>query len=87
VDVRAVGLAVVAMGGGRLRETDPVDHAVGLTEVAAPGERVGPGERPLALVHAASVESAERAAQALRDAYKLGEHSEVDHPIVLEVLR
>jgi hypothetical protein len=38
-------------------------------------------------VHAASVESAERAAQALRDAYTLGEHSEVDHPIVLEVLR
>jgi thymidine phosphorylase len=87
VDVRAVGLAVVAMGGGRLRETDPVDHAVGLTEVAAPGEHVGPGERPLALVHAASAESGERAAQALREAYTLGEHDEVDHPIVLEVLR
>ncbi|MGH2742071.1 MAG: thymidine phosphorylase, partial [Thermoleophilaceae bacterium] len=53
VDVRAVGLAVVALGGGRVRETDPVDHAVGLTDVAAPGEHVGPGERPLALVHAA----------------------------------
>ena len=85
--MRAVGLAVVALGGGRLRETDPVDHAVGLTEVAAPGERVGPGERPLALVHAASEESAERAAQALRDAYTLGEHSEADPPIVLELLR
>ena len=87
VDVRAVGLAVVAMGGGRLRETDPVDHAVGLTEVAAPGERVGPGERPLALVHAASDESAERAAEALREAYTLGEHGEADQPIVLELLR
>ena len=42
VDVRAVGLAVVALGGGRTRETDPVDHAVGLTEVAAPGEEVAP---------------------------------------------
>ena len=30
-------------GGGRTRETDPVDHAVGLTEVAAPG-----GRRPAA---------------------------------------
>ncbi len=37
VDVRAVGLAVVALGGGRVRESDPVDHAVGLTEVAGPG--------------------------------------------------
>jgi len=86
VDVRAVGLAVVALGGGRLRETDPVDHAVGLTEVAAPGERVAPGERPLALVHAASDESADRAVQALREAYSLGDPPE-EPPVVLEVLR
>src|SRR6185295_4673891 len=66
VDVRAVGLAVVALGGGRLRESDPVDHPVGLADVAAPGEPVGPGGRPLALVHAASEESAQRAVEALR---------------------
>ena len=36
VDVRAVGLAVVALGGGRTRETDPVDHAVGLTDDERP---------------------------------------------------
>jgi thymidine phosphorylase len=87
VDVRAVGLAVVALGGGRLRETDPVDHAVGLTDVSAPGEQVGPGERPLALVHAAGEESAERAAQALRDAYALGDAPADEPPVVLEVLR
>jgi len=86
VDVRAVGLTVVGLGGGRLRETDPVDHAVGLTEVAAPGERVGPGERPLAVVHGASEETAERAAQALREAYTLGDPP-ADPPVVLEVLR
>jgi thymidine phosphorylase len=87
VDVRAVGLAVVALGGGRARETDPVDHAVGLTEVAAPGERVGPGERPLAVVHAADADAAERCASALRDAYVLGEaHGETEPP-VLDVLR
>ena len=45
VDVRAVGLAVVDLGGGRARETDPVDHSVGFTEVAALGEPVGPGDR------------------------------------------
>jgi len=87
VDVRAIGLAVVALGGGRLRETDPVDHAVGLTDVAAPGERVGRGERPLAHVHARDQEAAERAADALREAYSLGDHTEVDNPVVLEVLR
>jgi thymidine phosphorylase len=87
VDVRDVGLAVVALGGGRVRESDPVDHSVGLTDVAAPGERVGPGERPLAVVHAASSEAAERCADALRDAYAVGEAAKEVPPPVLEVLR
>jgi thymidine phosphorylase len=87
VDVRAIGLAVVALGGGRARETDPVDHAVGLTEVAAPGERVGPGERPLAVVHAADSDAAERCAAALRDAYAVGEAPKDAPPPVLEILR
>jgi thymidine phosphorylase len=87
VDVRAVGLAVVALGGGRVRESDPVDHSVGLTEVAAPGERVGPGERPLAVVHAADEDAAERAAQAVRDAYTLGDTPAEAPPVVFEVLR
>ena len=86
VDVRAVGLAVVALGGGRTRETDPVDHAVGLTEVAAPGETVEPGGRPLALVHAADPEAAARAAESLRAAFTLGEPAAAPPPVV-EVLR
>jgi thymidine phosphorylase len=86
IDVRAVGLAVVGLGGGRVRETDEINHSVGFTEVAALGERVGPGERPLALVHARSDEQAERAVAALRDAYALGD-SPASEPIVLEALR
>jgi thymidine phosphorylase len=86
VDVRAVGLAVVALGGGRTRETDPVDHAVGLTEVAAPGEEVAPGGRPLALVHAADREAAASAVAALRGAYTLGEAGPAPHPVI-ELLR
>jgi thymidine phosphorylase len=87
MDVRAVGMAVVGLGGGRARETDPVDHSVGFTEVAALGERVGPGERPLALVHASDEASAERAADALRRAVILGDGPERSEPIVMEVLR
>jgi thymidine phosphorylase len=88
VDVRAVGLAIVALGGGRARETDLVDPSVGLTDVAAPGERVGPGERPLALVHAADEAAAGRAAEALRAAYTVSADGPSDAPPpVLEVLR
>jgi thymidine phosphorylase len=87
VDVRAVGLAVVALGGGRPREDDPVDHSVGLTEVAAPGEEVVPGGRPLALVHARDEDAARRATEALRDAYTLNDEAPKDAPPVLEILR
>ena len=34
VDVRAVGLAVVELGGGRARAADAIDPSVGLTELA-----------------------------------------------------
>jgi len=87
VDVRAVGLAVVGLGGGRTRETDPVDHSVGLTQVAAPGEEVAPGGRPLAVVHAADQVGAARAKQALRAAYELNGEAPREPPPVLEILR
>jgi thymidine phosphorylase len=87
VDVREVGLAVVALGGGRTREDDPVDHSVGLTDIAAPGEEVAPGGRPLAMVHAEDGESARRAVAALREAYELGDSAPRTPPPVLEVLR
>ena len=85
VDVRAVGLAVVALGGGRTREDDPVDHSVGLTDVAAPGEEVAPGGRPLAMVHAKDEESARRATEALREAYTLGDRAARTAEVVLGV--
>ena len=87
VDVRAVGLAVVALGGGRTREDDPVDHSVGVTEVAAPGEEVATGGRPLAIVHARDEEAAARAAEALRTAYELGGPAPKARPPVLEIVR
>jgi thymidine phosphorylase len=87
IDVRAVGVAIIGLGGGRARETDAIDHAVGLTEVAMPGERVGPGERPLAIVHARDEEHAAEAVAALRAATTVGDTPpEIPDP-VLEVLR
>ncbi|HWD68663.1 MAG TPA: thymidine phosphorylase [Solirubrobacteraceae bacterium] len=88
MDVRAVGVAIVELGGGRTRETDPVDHAVGLTEVAMLGESVGPGgdSRPLAVLHARDESAFEQAAAALRAAVTVGDSAPTDRP-VLEVIR
>jgi thymidine phosphorylase len=70
IDTRAVGLVVVALGGGRTRPQDPVDPVVGLTDLAALGDHVD-AERPLGVVHARTSESADRAAAALRTAYRV----------------
>ena len=88
IDVRAAGLAVVGLGGGRRREDEGIDHAVGLSDVAAPGERVGPAERPLALVHARDEPAAQAAAAELRAAFAVGEAAgpSAGVPAVLEAL-
>jgi thymidine phosphorylase len=86
IDVRAVGLAVVALGGGRRHEAEDVDHAVGLSEVAAPGERVGPAERPLALVHARTQAEADAAVAALREAFAVGDEAPPETPAIRERL-
>jgi thymidine phosphorylase len=72
IDVRAVGLAVVELGGGRSRAADEIDPAVGLTEIAPIGAEVGP-DAPLARVHARELDRAEAAARRLRAAYRLDE--------------
>jgi thymidine phosphorylase len=83
VAARAVGVAVVALGGGRTRPQDSIDHAVGLTELAAIGETVD-AQRPLAIVHARSEEAADAAARAVRAAYAIGEGKTVPGPSILE---
>ncbi|HEY8564307.1 MAG TPA: thymidine phosphorylase [Beijerinckiaceae bacterium] len=72
IETRTVGVAVVALGGGRTRPQDGIDHAVGLTDLAPVGAEVGSG-RPLGRVHARSEEAAAAAAAALRAAYRIGE--------------
>jgi thymidine phosphorylase len=87
IDVRALGIAIINLGGGRVRETAAVDHSVGLTEVAALGERVDPGERHLAVIHARDLESVRRAGDAVRAAFVLGETASEIPPPVIEVQR
>jgi thymidine phosphorylase len=87
IDVRAIGLAVVKLGGGRARETDAVDPSVGLADVAALGEQLEPGGGPLAVVHARDEAGFERAADALRSAYRLGDEPPAVPDPVIEAQR
>ncbi|MCU0976620.1 MAG: thymidine phosphorylase [Steroidobacteraceae bacterium] len=82
-DTRALGLAVVALGGGRTRPGAPIDARVGLDRIAPLGTRVERGE-PLARVHAADPASAARAAQAVVAAMKVADAPPPPDPAVIE---
>jgi thymidine phosphorylase len=85
IDNRGLGIAVVALGGGRTRAADPIDHAVGLTGLAGLGRRVSKGE-PLAFVHARSGDAADSAARAVLSAYVVGDKAPVAGPLIAQRL-
>lgn len=68
IDARALGLAVVDLGGGRTRPDQGIDFAVGLSDVSGVGDSA---EGPLCIVHARDAAAAERAAQRVRAAVTL----------------
>src|SRR4029077_7379855 len=53
IATRQIGLSVGALGGGRTRPQDAIDHTVGFSGLQPIGAEIRAGE-PLALVHARS---------------------------------
>ena len=84
IDVRAVGMIVVALGGGRARASDGVDPAVGLSQLAGLGDAVD-AQAPLALIHARTAAQAEAAALALQSAYRVGEPAPLRSPVIATI--
>ncbi|KVF74602.1 thymidine phosphorylase [Burkholderia sp. FL-7-2-10-S1-D7] len=84
VDCRALGLAVVALGGGRTRAEDAIDYRVGLTALAEIGQRVEAGQ-PLGYVHARDDAAAARAVDEVRQSYVLGDTGEANPTIYEQI--
>jgi len=72
IDTRALGLAVVALGGGRRHPGAPVDGRVGLDHIRPLGSRIVAGE-PLARVHAADATAAAHALERVQAAFRVVE--------------
>ncbi len=85
VDVRAVGNAIIELGGGRRQVGETLDLSVGLSDVAAIGAKLDK-QTPLAVVHAASGDAATRAARLLVEACTIGEAAPSARPTIHEKL-
>jgi thymidine phosphorylase len=83
IDTRAVGMAVVALGGGRRRAADAIDFAVGLSDFAELGAKVVAGD-VLARIHAHSQAAIEEAGLAVRAAFTIGDTMLPALPVVSE---
>ena len=81
MDTRALGMAVVSMGGGRRQASDTIDYSVGFTEMVRLGEKVD-SERPLAVIHAKSEASWQDAALAVKAAIQVAENAPEETPVV-----
>jgi thymidine phosphorylase len=86
MDTRAIGMAVVAMGGGRRKPTDSIDYAVGLTDFIALGDHAD-NNKPLAVVHVRNETQFKEAEKALRDAIEIGDGAAESKPMVFEKIR
>jgi thymidine phosphorylase len=85
-DCRAIGLAVVALGGGRRRPSDSIDFAVGLTDLVGLGEQVAVGQ-PLAMVHARTEAAAQQAIKEIQDAYAISAVALAGNPVIYRTIR
>ena len=85
VDARALGNAIIELGGGRRRADDTLDLSVGFTDIVPIGSGVDRG-RPLAVVHAASEADAQRAIHNLRAACTIALSPPPLRPVIYETL-
>ncbi|WP_376742324.1 thymidine phosphorylase [Ensifer canadensis] len=82
---RDLGMAVIALGGGRTHPNDRIDHRVGFAELKPLGTRVAEDE-PIAFVHVADETAAEHARQELLALYTIADaQPEVRSPILSRI--
>ena len=85
IDTYAIGNAIIEIGGGRQQLGDELDLAVGICDFPQIGEMVGP-DRPLGVVHAASEEDADLAAELIREACTISADQPTERPVIYEKL-
>lgn len=83
IDTRALGLAVVQLGGGRTGPDDEIDLSVGLDRIVRLGNYLEKGER-ICRVHALSEAAAENVKDIITQAVVIDEKPADISPVVIE---
>jgi thymidine phosphorylase len=85
VDTRAIGNAIIELGGGRRRVGEELDLSVGFTDIAPIGALLG-SDRPLAVIHAANEGDANRVEKILRNACRVQDDAAAARPAIQAIL-
>jgi len=83
IDTRAIGLAVVQLGGGRTHPDDEIDLSVGLDRIVRLGDSLEAGE-PICRVHAANEVAAENVKDIITQAVVIDDKPADISPVVIE---
>ncbi|PDT48704.1 MULTISPECIES: thymidine phosphorylase [Sinorhizobium] len=84
-ETRELGMTVIALGGGRTRPDDRIDHRVGLSGLKPLGTKVERGE-PIAFVHAADRQRAEGVRDRVAGLYVIADEPPQPSPVILSRL-
>jgi len=72
MNTRDIGIAVIQLGGGRRVATDSIDHAVGIINFKAIGDKVS-ADQPIATILARSEDAAKQAKNIIKQAVSISE--------------
>ena len=81
MDTRAMGVAVMDLGGGRHKASDSIDYGVDLTNIKGVGDKLGP-RNPVATIIARDENSADRAEKRILAAISITDEAPTVGPIV-----
>jgi thymidine phosphorylase len=82
IQTRQLGLAVIELGGGRKSPGAPIDHSVGLAQIAGLNDKVSPNETPLAIIYAKDEATLKIAEDMILDAYEILDEEGPENPII-----
>jgi len=85
INTRAIGMAVIELGGGRRIASDKIDHSVGFSELASIGDSVD-NDTPIGVVHAQNAAAADAAELALQQAMEIGDTVLRALPLIRETI-